>query len=179
MKNSIISALALAVLAYGCAPDADQARAQSPAVAIETGAIVGVASVVDGDTLEIRGDRIRLYGVDAFESGQRCRDSAGARQRCGRMAAFALDELVRQHSVRCVETDRDRWGRIIARCATTRTPDLSAALVEQGWALAFTRYSQRYVPQEAAARAQRRGAWAGSFDAPADWRAGRRTDVSS
>lgn len=30
--------------------------------------LVGVASVIDGDTLEIRGVRVRLYGIDAPES---------------------------------------------------------------------------------------------------------------
>lgn len=35
--------------------------------------IAGVASVIDGDTLEIHGHRIRLHGIDAPESAQRCR----------------------------------------------------------------------------------------------------------
>ena len=34
--------------------------------------ISGVASVTDGDTLRIGSERIRLHGIDAPESAQRC-----------------------------------------------------------------------------------------------------------
>jgi endonuclease YncB( thermonuclease family) len=35
--------------------------------------LAGQASIVDGDTLEIHGTRIRLWGIDAPESSQLCR----------------------------------------------------------------------------------------------------------
>lgn len=40
-------------------------------LSISAETITGVASVTDGDTLEIRGTRIRLHGIDAPESSQR------------------------------------------------------------------------------------------------------------
>lgn len=165
-----------AVAVAGCSAETGSSAAANP---VETADLVGVASVVDGDTLEIRGERVRLYGMDAFEAGQRCRNQNGERIRCGREAAAALDAMVSGRTVYCVEVDRDRWDRMVARCGTTQTPDVSAAMVEQGWAIAFTRYSQRYVDHESQARAGRRGAWSGAFDAPSDWRNGRRTDASS
>lgn len=151
---------------------------QSAPASFEDASIVGRASVIDGDTLDIQGQRIRLYGIDAFEMGQRCRTESNSAVRCGREAADALNAIVAGQPVACWESDHDRWGRIIARCATRTVPDLSEALVAEGWALAFTRYSTRYVSQEESARADRRGAWAGSFDAPSEWRAGRRTEAS-
>lgn len=172
MRIGFLAAAAAIVLA-SCTPRLDDA------VAAEAPTVVGVASVIDGDTLEIRGERIRLYGVDAFESGQRCRDKDQTRIRCGRLSAMALDALVSGRLLTCTEIDRDRYDRMVARCATNQTPDLSAALVDQGWALAYRRYSQRYVSQEENARAQARGAWAGAFDDPAEWRAGRRTPAST
>lgn len=150
----------------------------SGSVTFANASVVGRASVIDGDTLDIHGQRIRLYGIDAFEMGQRCRSEANDALRCGRAAADALDAIIGGQTVACWENDRDRWGRVIARCATRDVADLSEALVAQGWAVAFTRYSTRYVAQEEAARADRRGAWAGDFDTPSDWRAGRRTQAS-
>lgn len=170
----LIGWLALAVSA--CAPMVAPPNAP-PEPPKQT--LTGIVSVIDGDTIDMHGQRLRLYGMDAFESGQRCRDGRGALFRCGREAAMALDALVRGQTVRCDVTGKDRYDRLIARCSTAAAGDVSAALVEQGWALAFTRYSQRYVAQEAAARRGQRGAWAGAFDAPADWRAGRRSDLSS
>lgn len=41
--------------------------------------IQGTASVIDGDTIDIRGERIRLDAIDAPESSQLCIDAAGKR----------------------------------------------------------------------------------------------------
>ena len=35
--------------------------------------VAGTASVIDGDTIEVHGQRIRLHGIDAPESRQLCR----------------------------------------------------------------------------------------------------------
>ena len=45
--------------------------------------IAGRASVLDGDTIEIRGERIRLFGIDAPESRQMCANANGQSYRCG------------------------------------------------------------------------------------------------
>ncbi len=63
----------------------------SPAFA-ET--IVGQASVVDGDTIVIHGQGIRLSGIDAPESDQLCRGDDGLQYRCGAKAANELDERI-------------------------------------------------------------------------------------
>jgi endonuclease YncB( thermonuclease family) len=56
--------------------------------------LTGRASVIDGDTIEIRGERIRLHAIDAPESGQWCLDGVGKRYRCGQRAAFVLDDRI-------------------------------------------------------------------------------------
>lgn len=133
--------------------------------------LTGRPSVIDGDTLDIRGTRIRLWGVDAPESAQLCQRDGQAWQ-CGRAAANALAEWIGERTAICEQKDIDRYGRIVGRCVVGGT-DVSAWLVENGWALAFRRYSLDYVANEDRARGMRSGIWASEFMPPWEWRAAR------
>jgi endonuclease YncB( thermonuclease family) len=137
------------------------------------GSLSGRASVVDGDTLEIHGQRVRLIGIDAFESDQTCLDAAGQSWRCGQRAALALADGIGAATVTCEGDERDRYGRLLAVCQA-HGEDLGAWLVSEGLALAYRRYSTAYIGQENAARAAKRGVWAGTFVLPWDWRAQNR-----
>jgi endonuclease YncB( thermonuclease family) len=144
-------------------------------VAASSGAetIVGRASVIDGDTLAIRGRRIRLHGIDAPESGQICQDEMARPYRCGQRAALMLDRKIGRQNVYCHARGSDRYGRMIAVCEVNGV-DLNGWLVAHGWAVAYTRYSSTYVPQQVVARLNRRGIWSGSFELPEKWRRRRR-----
>ena len=134
----------------------------------------GTPRVIDGDTLELNGARVRLHGIDAPESAQTC-IADGRRWRCGQRAVSALAQRISGQSVACKERDRDRYGRIVAVCRAGGK-DLNARMVSQGWALAYRRYSLDYVDEEASARTARRGVWRGRFVEPWDWREGVRLD---
>ena len=134
--------------------------------------MTGTASVIDGDTLEIHGQRIRFHGIDAPESRQLCRLD-GKPWQCGKDAANALADKIARRPVTCEDLGRDRYDRIIARC-TVAGEDLEKWMVLQGLAVAYRRYSHDYVDQEAEARAARRGIWAGEFVKPWEWRRGKR-----
>jgi endonuclease YncB( thermonuclease family) len=134
--------------------------------------VVGLARIVDGDTLEITGTKIRMHGIDAPESKQSCQAN-GETYRCGQKATAALSELVGSSSVRCEEKDQDRYGRVVAVCFVGQI-NLNASLVSQGWALAYRRYSMDYVGEETDANTNKHGLWAGTFTAPWDWRRGKR-----
>lgn len=127
--------------------------------------VAGQARVIDGDTIDIGGTRIRLHGIDAPESGQRCRDGAGHAYRCGAVATDMLEYLIGDASVSCAGAEWDRYGRLIAICRQAGR-NINAEMVWRGWARAFLRYSQDYAIAEADASAARRGLWAGSFSAP-------------
>ncbi len=134
--------------------------------------VVGVASVIDGDTIEVHGQRIRLHGIDAPESRQLCRLDSKPWQ-CGKDAANALADKIARRPVTCEDLGRDRYKRIIARC-TVAGEDINAWMVSQGWALAYRRYSLDYVDEEADAQSARRGIWATEFVKPWEWRRGKR-----
>ena len=135
--------------------------------------IVGRASVIDGDTIEILGTRIRLYGIDAPERDQLC-VVEGNEFRCGQRASFALADKISTSTVMCKPKDHDRYGRVVAVCRSGGE-DLNEWMVAQGWALAYRRYSRDYIQQEKQAAASKVGMWKGKFVAPWDWRRGVRT----
>lgn len=135
--------------------------------------LTGRASVIDGDTLEIRGVRIRLHAIDAPESAQTCRRWYGRTWRCGAAAANALAERIGQAPVQCVGRGTDRWRRLVAVCSQGGR-DLGRWMVASGWAVAETRYGRAYVADEAAARRAGRGIWSGRFERPSEWRRAQR-----
>ncbi|KAB7786013.1 thermonuclease family protein [Methylorubrum populi] len=141
---------------------------------VQAEALTGRASVIDGDTLDIQGQRIRLHGIDAPESGQACQDVRRREFRCGQKAALALSDKIGRDAVVCERKDTDKYGRTVAVCRLGAV-DLNGWLVEQGLALAYRRYSEAYVPQEDSAKGAKRGIWTGAFTAPWEWRKGERT----
>ncbi|MGO7979589.1 thermonuclease family protein [Rhizobium johnstonii] len=95
--------------------------------------LIGRASVIDGDTIDIAGQRIRLNGIDAPESWQSCRDAAGKPYRCGKDAAFALDDFLSQsRPTRCLGHGHDRYRRTVADCFRADGTSVNAWLVGQG-----------------------------------------------
>jgi endonuclease YncB( thermonuclease family) len=105
-----------------------------------SGDLAGQASIIDGDTLEIHGTRIRLWGIDAPESNQLCRGADSLQYRCGARAANELAAMVDGRPVIWEPVSLDRYGRTVASCAVNDT-DLADWLVRQGLALDWPRYS--------------------------------------
>lgn len=137
-----------------------------------TDKLTGTASVIDGDTIEIHGQRIRLHGIDAPESSQTCLTS-GEAWRCGAQAANKLSEKINRQTVTCDKRDIDRYGRIVAVCFAGGS-DLNAWLVNEGLAVAYRKYSDDYVSQESEAQVAKRGVWGSEFQMPWDWRKAKR-----
>jgi endonuclease YncB( thermonuclease family) len=123
----------------------------------------GTATVVDGDTIDIDGKRVRLEGVDAPEAAQMCGGAKGGTWPCGRAAADALSRLVAKRRVTCREEGTDKYDRVLGVCSVDGM-DINAELVRRGYAWAFIKYSDRYVKEEAEAKAAAAGIWQGEAE---------------
>jgi endonuclease YncB( thermonuclease family) len=127
----------------------------------------GPTRIVDGDTLEILGDRLHLIGIDSPESAQRCeRDSV--QYDCGHEATQELTRLIAGRPVYCEQMKWDpRWQRPLVRCWAGGT-DLNREMVRSGWAVAYL--TRDFEKEEREARAAGRGLWQGKFQRPHEWR---------
>lgn len=134
--------------------------------------LVGTARIIDGDTLSIGPQRIRLFAMDAPETDQRCSRS-GAVYDCGSEATQALKAIVASSELRC-EHKGQSYNRVVAICRADGL-DIGREMVRQGHAVAMPQYGRIYVADELLARAQRRGMWAGEFEKPEDFRRRQRS----
>ena len=143
--------------------------------------VIGPACVTDGDSISINGKRqsrgcrggnkVRLVGIDAPELKQLCRHPNGRDFQCGLAAASFLLKQVRDKTVECRGTEKDRYKRLLAECFVGET-SLNALMVLEGWALAYRRYSEKYIAQEKEARQNKKGIWGMKFMPPWEWRRG-------
>lgn len=132
--------------------------------------------IIDADTIELDGTKVRLNGIDAPEMWQNCEDINSKMYRCGVYARVALQALIEAMSdeiVQCQYTGKDFYGRIIGECSIGKI-NINMWLVENGWALAYRKYSKKYVENENIAKSNRVGIWSGNFVEPWNWRRGKR-----
>lgn len=127
--------------------------------------VTGFGVAIDGDSIRVNDDELRLEGIDAPEFSQMCGDSAGRSYACGRVARQALSRILAHGPIRCAISARDRYDRKLARCFLDGQ-DVNAQMVRGGNAVAFGQYET----EEAQARSLRLGVWAGAFERPADFR---------
>ena len=152
--------LALTMLA-GCSEAVPQSPEQGGSQSGSHTEITGVASVTDGDTIEIHGTRIRLSGFDAPESGSMC-GGVNVYQR----ASLALSDFIGTRTVHCAPDGTETHGRTVATC-TVNGAELGQHMVHEGWARDWPRFSHgAYASEEANARAAHRGIW--GLQCPAD-----------
>ncbi|MYM56553.1 thermonuclease family protein [Thalassovita mangrovi] len=129
----------------------------------------GLVRVVDADTLDVGGVRVRLHGIDAPESSQRCRTEQKVAWDCGAWAAAWADRAFAGKQAECEALDTDQYGRVVATCRIDGQ-DVGEALVSNGVAFAYRKYSTRYVPAEDRARARMAGLMGMQVQSPAQFR---------
>ena len=142
--------------------------------------VSGKAKVIDGDTIRIDMKKIRLFGIDAPEKKQQCRRSSlsisfltfGKDYPCGQISADRLRKKINDKLVICKYSSKDRYKRFIAECFLNKT-NINAWMVQTGHAVAYKKYSKKFVAQEIFAKKEKLGLWSGTFEMPWNWRKNR------
>ena len=139
--------------------------------------ITGFAKVVDGDTIKINSKKIRLYGIDAPEKKQKCKKtyltisfmSFTKDYMCGELSTQKLIKKINKQKLNCNILDVDRYKRLIGECFK-RNINLNSWMVSNGYAVAYRKYSKKYVSDEINAKNKKLGIWQGKFEMPWDYR---------
>ena len=126
--------------------------------------IIGKAKVIDGDTLHINKNKIRLHAIDAPEKNQTCNKNSKV-WNCGVESTKFLKELIGDKKIECITKGKDRYNRFIGICYKDNL-DLNSEMVLNGWAIAYRYYSKDYVEEEEKAKQEKRGIWIGDFVEP-------------
>ena len=140
--------------------------------------IFGWPRVIDGDSIVINKESIRLHGIDAPEIGQICRNKNNIPYMCGIIAKDTLENFIERNSdlnrkkVYCYYSERDKYKRIIGKCYVGKDSkfDLNHAMVFTGQAVAYTKYSNDYIKAQNKAKKMGIGIWQGEFILPEEWR---------
>lgn len=165
MARSLISPLrrwriALLVTLAGLGMLAGVTQANERAAAIS-----GAIRVIDGDSFEVAGVKIRLHAIDAPERDQICKTGQGKDWACGGWVSKVVADRYSDAAATCTAVDTDRYGRTVGRC-TALGGDVGAWLVGEGMAFAYVKYGSDYVTLERAAAAQMRGLHAVRMQTP-------------
>ena len=141
--------------------------------------IIGYANVSDADTIKISNYKIRLHGIDAPEKKQLCQKpyfnlgifSLYEDYLCCEFATNKLKEFIdSEFIIECkVKVKKDFFGRHLGTCFKNNT-NINQWLVENGYAVAFTKYSKDYIKYEEIAKNNKSGIWSGKFLMPWEWR---------
>ena len=126
--------------------------------------ITGKAKVIDGDTIHIGNNKIRLHGIDSPEQKQTCTFEANE-WNCGQDATFFLSTLINRKSVSCKVKDIDQYKRLIAVCFIDNV-NINKFMVISGWAIAYRFYSKDFIKEEEIAKKNKSGIWRGTFEEP-------------
>ena len=140
----------------------------------------GIPRIIDGDSLEINNNKIRLFGIDAPEIKQICKKpylnisflvslSFQKKYECGLLVTNQLKKLIDNKTVKCISESKDRYNRYLSICYL-KNKDINSWLVKNGYAIAYRRYSKKYVLEEQHAEKNKLGIWQGTFQNPEEWR---------
>ena len=130
--------------------------------------IKGKAKIIDGDTIHINNEKIRLHGIAAPELNQNCNYN-DQEWDCGKQSKKFLLNLINSNTINCKVIDIDKYKRYIAICFLDNI-NINKMLVKNGWAIAYRYYSKDYINEELMAESGKLAIWKGSFEEPYQYR---------
>ena len=126
--------------------------------------ISGYAEIIDGDTIKIYNNRIRLKGIDAPELQQTC-EKSGHKYFCGKESKSYLEKMTKNKIVTCDWQARDKYHRILGTCFVDDII-INRQMVLSGQAVNYYDYPR----EQKIAKEEKSGTWAGKFMRPQNWR---------
>ncbi len=147
----------------------------SPTYSDEKDTIIGKAIVLDGDTIKIKGERIRFGGIDAPESYYKGKEQTcfedGNNVFCGQISKEKLIEKIGNNTLNCkVQKNKDRYKRLIGECFL-KEESLSIFMVRNGYAFDWPFYSKgKFAKDQKYAKIKKLGFWNMRFEYPWKWR---------
>ena len=130
--------------------------------------IIGLAKIIDGDTVYINNNKIRLHGIDAPEKNQLCFYNK-IKWPCGKQSSNELEKIINNEILKCSTIDIDKYGRYVAICYKNNL-DINKIMVRKGWSIAYRYYSKDYIRDENYARLKKIGIWKSKFEEPYKFR---------
>ena len=124
--------------------------------------------IIDGDTININGEKIRFSGIDSPELKQTC-IKHGIKKPCGKTARQILVDKISDNEIVCIREGKDLYKRTLAECFVN-DESLSSFLVKRGYAFAFRKYSKKYLKDENYAKKNKLGMWSMNFEMPWQYR---------
>ena len=126
--------------------------------------ITGKPRIIDGDTIHIKNNKIRLHGIDAPETKQTCKLD-NEKWYCGKHSTEELKKLIYNQEIKCETKDIDIYNRYVAICFVNKI-NINQWMVKNGWAIAYRYYSTDYIREEKYARDNKLGVWKSKFMKP-------------
>ena len=118
----------------------------------------GIPRVVDGNTIIINFQKIRLHGIEAPNAEQLC-EIDGESWLCGWEATNALAHIVGRHWVSCRQDGLNEGGVVGATCFAGNVLNINAWMVRNGWATAQNQTNTRFLQLEIIAQQEQIGIW--------------------